>query len=125
SSAEEPLLDANTVQANQELEQEQAKRVSLAALEKAEKDTCRTFKLSYLPPILHNYVQALCQTTNAHPIMITSAVLSTVAAFLQKRAYIEEGEYFQRLYPNLWMLNISKSGQFKSTALNKGARLAW
>jgi phage/plasmid primase-like uncharacterized protein len=89
------------------------------------KDPCENFCLSDLPPILGNYISSICETTNAHPIMVTSSVLATISAFLGKRIFIPEGEYFQTLYPNLWLLNIAKSGLFKSTALNKGARLAW
>jgi phage/plasmid primase-like uncharacterized protein len=89
------------------------------------KDPCENFCLSDLPPILGNYISSICETTNAHPIMVTSSVLATISAFLGKRIFIPEGEYFQTLYSNLWLLNIAKSGLFKSTALNKGARLAW
>lgn len=87
-------------------------------------EPCNSFDLSLLPPALSNYIQSVCSTTEAHPIMITASVLATASAFIGKRYNIPEGEYFQPLYPNLWILCITRSGQFKSTALNKGARLA-
>jgi len=57
--------------------------------------------------------------------MITASVITMVSAFLGKKVFIPEGEYFQDLYPNLWILSIAKSGQFKTTALNKGAKMAY
>ena len=44
---------------------------------------------------------------------------------MKKSCFIPEGRYFQKLYPNLWALTIAPSGDFKTTALNKGARIAW
>ncbi len=87
-------------------------------------DPCADFSLANLPAPLATYISSLCNTTNAHPIMITSSVLATISAFLGTCISISEKYYFQKLYPNLWILNITKSGQFKTTALNKGARLA-
>ncbi|MFA6991646.1 MAG: DUF3987 domain-containing protein, partial [Candidatus Babeliales bacterium] len=89
-----------------------------------EKDACANFRISSLPKILGDYVSIISETTNAHPIMVTSSVLTTFTAFLEKRVFIPEGEYFQTLFPNLWILNVTKSGHFKSTALNKGSKLA-
>ena len=102
---------------------EELKKLSFNLLEKEE--PCGCFSLSDLPKSLVNYINGICETTNAHPIMVTSSVLTTVSAFLNKRVFIPEGEYFQTLYANLWLLNVTKSGQFKSTALNKGSKLAW
>ncbi len=101
---------------------EKLKDLSYNLIEKEE--PCDCFLLSDLPKQIANYVNGICETTNAHPIMVTSSVLTTISAFLNKRVYIPEGEYFQTLYANLWLLNVTKSGQFKSTALNKGSKLA-
>ena len=87
-------------------------------------EPCDSFSLSDLPKILADYISSICETTNAHPVMVMISVLGEVSAFFGKRVFIPESEYFQRLYPNLWMLCIAKSGQFKTTALNKGAKLA-
>ena len=35
-----------------------------------------------------------------------------------------EGDYFQELYPNIWMITTCKSGFFKTTGLNKGSKIA-
>lgn len=86
-------------------------------------DPCIDFSVDGLPITLGDYINAICKTTDAHPIMITMSVLTTISAFLGKR--VSYPYYFQPLYPNLWMLAIAKSGQFKSTALNKGASIAW
>ena len=102
--------------------QEEVKKLSYNLLEKEE--PCDCFSLDHLPKQLNDYISSICETTNAHPIMITSSVLATISAFLQKKVFIPEGEFFQTLYTNLWQLNVTKSGQFKSTATNKGAKLA-
>ncbi len=86
---------------------------------------CISYNLSKLPPVLREYIASIQRTTSAHPIIITSSVLTMLSAFLNTKVYIPEGEYFQNLYPNLWILCIAKSGQFKTTALNKGAKIAF
>lgn len=88
-------------------------------------EPCESFKLSALPIPLREYIAIICKTTNAHPIMVTSSVLTMLSAFLGTKVFIPEGEYFQNLYPNLWVLCIAKSGQFKTTALNKGAKISF
>jgi phage/plasmid primase-like uncharacterized protein len=88
-------------------------------------EPCDSFKLSKLPIPLREYIAILCKTTNAHPIMVVSSVLTMVSAFIGTKAFVSEGEYFQDLYPNLWILCIAKSGQFKTTALNKGAKISY
>ena len=89
------------------------------------KEPCRSFHVNVLPPILREYVSFLSERTNAHPIMITASVLAMVSGYLGTKVYISDEEYFQDLYPNLWMLCIARSGQFKTTALNKGAKIAY
>lgn len=88
-------------------------------------DPFSSFSLDSLPEVLRNHVKSICETTSAHPIMITSSVLTTISAFMGKRFCIPEGDFYQTLYPNLWILCIAGSGQFKTTALNKGAKFAY
>lgn len=88
-------------------------------------DPCKNFKLSNLPPVLREYIYSIQKTTSAHPIMITASVLAMVSGYLGTKVYIPEGEYFQKLYSNIWLLCIARSGQFKTTALNKGASIAY
>ena len=106
--------------------QDELAKLTHNLLEKEE--PCDCFSVSALPKLLADYIESISETTNAHPIMVTCSVLTTISAILKKRVFIKEDRntgYFQTLYPNLWMLNVTKSGQFKSTALNKGSKLAW
>ncbi len=85
----------------------------------------KTFQTSYLPSLLDEYIQQKCEETDAEPMMITQSTLCTLSAIIGKRCYFSEEEYFQRLYGNIWALIIGVSGTFKTTALNKGAKLAF
>jgi hypothetical protein len=93
-------------------------------LEKIDEDPCRRLSMENFPPILRTYVESLCETTEAHPIMIIMSVLCSISAMVGKKVYMPRGEYFQNLYPNIWSLCITKSGGFKTTALNKGSEIA-
>ena len=83
----------------------------------------RCFDTSKIPELLRNYINHLCETTNSDPVIITSSVYAMLSGVIGKRVFI--GNYFQRLYPNLWMLAVSASGTFKTTGLNKGAKIAY
>ena len=83
------------------------------------------FDLFKFPNILRCYVEELCAMGGAHPVMIVCSVLAMVSGFIKRKRFLSEGEYFQRLYPNIWVLNIADSGLFKTTANNKGGRLAF
>ena len=90
------------------------------------------FDLSCLPKPISQYVDSICSITDADSIMVTSSVLCMISAFVKKSCFIPEFDptsgtdgYFQRLYSNLWCLNISRSGMFKTTALNKGFKIAF
>ena len=80
--------------------------------------------MSRIPKVIANYVAAICATTQANTMMVLMSVLGCISALIVRRAYIPEGKYFQRLFPNLWMLCLALSGAFKTTALNKGMRMA-
>ncbi|MDX9785369.1 MAG: DUF3987 domain-containing protein [Desulfobacterales bacterium] len=91
---------------------------------------CPSFDTGKLPKKIQRYVDSIVATTDAEPIMIVVSVLCMVSAFVKHSCFIpeakEEGEgYFQTLYPNLWTLCVSRSGSFKTTALNKGFNLAY
>ncbi len=88
---------------------------------------CSSFDTSLLPSVLKDYVDSIASVTAAHPIMIVATVLADISAFMQRARYIPpfdphtgQGDYFSTLYPNLWVLMISPSGLFKTTALNRG-----
>jgi len=83
------------------------------------------FDLTRMPELVRKYVEAICTRTQATTVMVLMSVLGCMSALIGRSAYIPEGTYFQRLYPNVWMLCLAPSGAFKTTALNKGSRLAW
>jgi len=85
---------------------------------------CPTFDLATLPEPIKSYAEELCSQTAAEPIMIVQSILCTISAVIGRKTCIPEGIYFQRLYGNIWCCTISKSGSFKTTALNKGSAIA-
>jgi hypothetical protein len=99
--------------------EDEIKRLCLQVLSRQE---ARPFDTSELPPLIRNYINQLCETTNSDPIIITSSVYGMLSGMIGKRVYTR---YFQRLYPNLWLLAVSASGTFKTTGLNKGAEIAY
>jgi len=102
------------------------KEVDLASiLDNLDEDPCKDLSMEHFPPVLKSYIEGLSETTEAHPIMIIMSVLCSISAMVGKKVYMPKGEYFQDLYPNIWSLCINKSGGFKTTALNKGSRLAF
>lgn len=102
--------------------QDDLKNLAQSLLEK--KDPCEDFLLSGLPEPLYAWISSLCETTDAHPIMVTSSAFATASGFLGKRLFLPKGVFFQDLHTNLWLLNVADSGLYKSTALNSGANLA-
>jgi len=93
-------------------------------LQKIDEDPCKDFSMEHFPLVLRTYIESLCETTEAHPIMIIMSVLCSISAMIGKKVYMPRREYFQNLYPNIWSLCITKSGGFKTTALNKGSEIA-
>ena len=85
---------------------------------------CADFFVDRLPSVLSRYIAVISEHTEAHPIMTTCSVLAMISGFLGTKVFIEKGDYFQRLYTNVWLLCISDSGNFKTTALNNGASIA-
>lgn len=106
-------------------EKEVEKAPVKSSVSRVEKDLCEDFKIESLPTSMKKYVEDICKTTDAHPIMVASSVLTMLSGFMGTRVYVPEGIYYQNLYPNLWMLNITKSGAFKSSALSKGSKIAY
>ena len=128
-NTEKPLSEfevmelANILTANKELDKKQALG-QLADKLLTEDQPISKFNTEILPVPLRDYVDSVCSQTDADPIMVTASLLGTISSFINKSILIENENYFQTLYPNLWMLSISPSGSFKTTALNKGAKLA-
>lgn len=94
---------------------------------------CKRFDTSVLPPLIRRYVDHICNLMDADPIIVTSAAIGMISGILQKSLYIPEPDgvrashqcYFDRLYPNVYILNVLQSGRFKTTALNAGLRIAY
>ena len=80
------------------------------------------FDTSELPDVLRNYISELRQTADAAAIMLAQSVFCTASGFIRGSVYLPEEISFQKLFPNLWCVSVIKSGGFKSTAVNKGAR---
>ena len=102
--------------------QEEIKKLSHSLLEKEE--PCANFNVKDLPKHLSEYIESIGETTEAHPIMIATSVISSLSGIIKKRLYMPRGEYFQKLHVNLWVANLYKSGGFKSTAMENGANIA-
>ena len=124
SSLEGSIADFTVAMSIKELAEKKDIQAIETILEKIDEDPCSGLSMEHFPPILRAYVESLCETTEAHPIMIIMSVLCSISAMIGKRAYMSKGEYFQDLYPNIWSLCITKSGGFKTTALNKGSAIA-
>ncbi len=94
---------------------------------------CGSFDTALLPEKLRRYVDHICNTTDADPMIVTTSVIGMISGVLKKSVYIPEVDaskapnecYFERLYPNVYFLNVLQSGSFKSTALNKGFKIAY
>ena len=82
------------------------------------------FSPSALPPPLRAYIEEQCRFSSADPIMITNSLLGTISGFFKTHHHLPNTEYFQTLYPVLWVLMILKSGGFKSTSLRSGSELS-
>ena len=72
-------------------------------------------------PIIGDYVSQVSGLTDAHPVVVYATALSAIGAQAQTKLIIPKGEYYVRLYPNLWFLSVAESGTYKTTALNAGA----
>ncbi len=118
----EPLPEAEAAS-----EEKKAHKETLADLIKGilePENPCANFTTDDLPTVLKNYVDAICETTDSHPILVTVAALGQLSAFIKKKVHLPEEEYFQDLYANMWTLTIQESGGFKTTGMNKACKLA-
>lgn len=85
-------------------------------------DPCASFNLESTPELMRNYIRAEMETTAAHPLTIATALIATHVSFIGKEVTVYANGYN---HLNLWMLTISGSGTFKSTALNRGSKLLY
>lgn len=78
---------------------------------------CKDFLIDYLPERLRNYLIPLCDENAGHPILLTMSAISSISAVLGPHMYI----YWWgglKLYPNIWVICISDSGEYKTTSMN-------
>jgi len=84
------------------------------------------------PPVMKNYIEALTEESGCQSISAAINTLSLMSSVLQKSLYIpkfasngkNEG-YYQELYPNLWIVEVNKSGNFKTTTQNNAHEVAY
>lgn len=88
------------------------------------KTPCGPFDPSTLPEVIKSYIQEICELTQADPAIVTISVYGTISGIIGRKVYMGHGQYFQKLYPILWLLSISSSGSFKTTGTDKGSRIA-
>lgn len=94
---------------------------------------CGVFDTKKLPELLRRYVDLICTSSDIDPITVTISVIGMISGFVKKQVYIPEvnyvneteSGYFTDLYPNIYSLVVTQSGQFKTTAINKGFRIAY
>jgi len=89
------------------------------------REPCGPFDLGILPENIKRYVESICRSTDADSMLVLMAVLSAISARIGRRVYLPEGEYFNKLFCNIWVLVLSPSGSYKTTALNKGCRIVY
>ncbi len=85
-----------------------------------EENPCKDFSLGLFPSCVKEYVCSITEHCEAHPITTLGSVLSITSSY-GSRCYVD---YFRKLFPNTYQLNLKASGGGKSTALNKGAHYA-
>jgi len=85
-----------------------------------ENNPCKDFNIDDFPDSVKSYIASLQEITDAPLPMLVMATVATLSAYASK-TYIP---YFGRLYPNLYQLLLSKSGAFKSTAMEMGSHYA-
>jgi len=88
------------------------------------KEPCQKFDINILPDLWKEYIEYAILETAADPLMITQSLMCSISAIIGKKIYIDLPDFFNRLYPNIWCCSLSESGNFKTTALNKGSIIA-
>lgn len=106
-------------------EAEKLKKLAQKLLEKD--DPCANFPVDQMPEVIRDLTDSICSRSSANPVIVVSTLLSVASAFIGKKYIVEHNDddgFFTDLYCNLWVICVAPSGQFKSTALNAGCRLA-
>lgn len=87
--------------------------------------------LDMMPEILRNYAKYIMSRTGCSSTSAVLNILSTVSCLLQKTVCFPRVDvsknvkgYYQKLYPHLWIMDINRSGSFKTTSQNFGHEIA-
>lgn len=70
-------------------------------LNEIDDDPCKDFSMEHFPHMFQKYVKSLCETTDAHPIMVVMSTICEMSAFIGTKVCLPKEEYFQNLYPNI------------------------
>lgn len=88
--------------------------------------------IQHFPPVMKHYIEALTEESGCQVVSAAINTLSLMSSVLQKSLYIprfasngENKGYFQELYPNLWIVEVNKSGNFKTTTQNNAHEVAY
>ncbi|MBF0509273.1 MAG: DUF3987 domain-containing protein, partial [Deltaproteobacteria bacterium] len=103
--------------------EETLKRLSASFLRT--QDHFTDIDLTAFPSILHQYIDQLSWMTSANIKMIIQSVFCMLSGVIAKKIVIPRPHYYQDLFPDLWWLSVSPSGQFKTTSLKSGAEIAY
>lgn len=76
--------------------------------------------LQYLPAVIQDYVYKATHGSMISPTMVAMAVLTTISAYMGKKAKFR---YFEMMRANIWTLVFAGSGTGKSSALGIGSKL--
>ena len=82
------------------------------------------FDIKDLPIIFKELLKETSDFSDADPIIVVGALLSSISGYLKTAHRMARGEYYQDLYPVVWMLTLLESGGFKSTGQNLGSQIA-
>ncbi|OLN26308.1 hypothetical protein DVDV_2756 [Desulfovibrio sp. DV] len=109
--------------ADQEEDKDEVLKQKVATVEDQLDNTGVTIDTRGFPSLIKDYIECVQAQTGCDEISATVNVLSLISSVVQKSVCIPKNDlstnkegYFQKLYPNLWMIEVNKSGGFKTTA---------
>lgn len=116
--------DKNTKKTtNQEEDKDEALKKKVKTVEDQLDNTGVTIDTTGFPSLIKDYIDCVRAQTGCDEISATVNALSLISSVVQKSVCIPKNDlstnkegYFQKLYPNLWMIEVNKSGGFKTTA---------
>lgn len=108
---------------DQEEDKDEVLKQKVATVEDQLDNTGVTIDTRGFPSLIKDYIECVRAQTGCDEISATVNTLSLISSVVQKSVCIPKNDlptkkegYFQKLYPNLWMIEVNKSGGFKTTA---------